>query len=510
MSSADKTKLDAITGTNTGDQTITLTGNVTGSGTGSFAATIANDAVDNTKLSNMAQSTLKGRATASTGDPEDLSASQVRTILNVADGAEVNVQSNWTEANSGSDAFILNKPTLGTAAAAATTDFAAAVHAHAASDVTTGTFDNARINFAAPSSIGSTTAAAGTFTTLTANNGTFSSNATPLTATDSDATSGLNYVLVANRTTTRLFGVRDDGVAEAASFRIPNNPGANVTATIDSAGLKLRDTNYVGFSSGLSALNVDTFLRRDAAGVLAQYNGLSPQTFRIYGQFTTTTNFERLFLDYNATALAFRIGTEKGTSGSARALEFQTDGTTRFSISDAGAVRVFGALRVGANFNVSPLVVQHGDGVEAFRCQYNATFDFGGRLFQMGAGGTGGTIQIHTDGDNLMALRRGANAQNLRIYNTVSGTNNVNFERANFRWASSEFIIDAEFGGTGTALRGIKIGSATSSLLGFYGATPVDQPATVADPAGGGTVDTEARTAINAIIDRLQELGLIA
>lgn len=127
----------------------------------------------------------------------------------------------------------------------------------------------------------------------------------------------------------------------------------------------------------------------------------------------------------------------------------------------------------------------------------------------MGVNGTGGTIQIHTDGDNLMALRRGTNAQNLRIYNTVSGTNNVNFDRVNFRWASNEFIIDAEAGGTGT-LRGIKIGSATSSLLGFYGVTPVDQPATVADPAGGGTVDTEARTAINAIIDRLQELGLIA
>lgn len=45
MTGADKTKLDAITGTNTGDQTITLTGDVTGSGTGSFAATLANTAV---------------------------------------------------------------------------------------------------------------------------------------------------------------------------------------------------------------------------------------------------------------------------------------------------------------------------------------------------------------------------------------------------------------------------------------------------------------------------------
>ena len=57
---------------------------------------------------------------------------------------------------------------------------------------------------------------------------------------------------------------------------------------------------------------------------------------------------------------------------------------------------------------------------------------------------------------------------------------------------------------------GTKIGTATSQKLGFFNATPVDQPATVNDPSGGATVDAEARTAIEAIIDRLQELGLIA
>lgn len=40
-----------LTGTNSGDQTITLTGDVTGSGTGSFAATIANGAVTAAKTS---------------------------------------------------------------------------------------------------------------------------------------------------------------------------------------------------------------------------------------------------------------------------------------------------------------------------------------------------------------------------------------------------------------------------------------------------------------------------
>lgn len=69
------------TGTNTGDQTITLTGDVTGSGTGTFATTIANDAVTNAKAANMDTATIKGRLTAGTGDPEDLTAAQARQVI---------------------------------------------------------------------------------------------------------------------------------------------------------------------------------------------------------------------------------------------------------------------------------------------------------------------------------------------------------------------------------------------------------------------------------------------
>jgi hypothetical protein len=46
-------------------------------------STIAADSVDNTKLSNMAQATVKGRASGtSTGDPVDLSADQVISVIN--------------------------------------------------------------------------------------------------------------------------------------------------------------------------------------------------------------------------------------------------------------------------------------------------------------------------------------------------------------------------------------------------------------------------------------------
>jgi hypothetical protein len=61
-------------------------GDVTSSGDG--ATTIANGAVTNAKAANMAEATIKGRAAAAgTGDPTDLNGAQVRTIINVEDGA---------------------------------------------------------------------------------------------------------------------------------------------------------------------------------------------------------------------------------------------------------------------------------------------------------------------------------------------------------------------------------------------------------------------------------------
>ncbi len=56
--------------------------------------------------------------------------------------------------------------------------------------------------------------------------------------------------------------------------------------------------------------------------------------------------------------------------------------------------------------------------------------------------------------------------------------------------------------GTGT-----QIGTETTQKIGLWGQTPVVQPTVISDPSGGGTVDTQARTAINALIDLLQSIG---
>lgn len=119
-----------------------------------------------------------------------------------------------------------------------------------------------------------------------------------------------------------------------------------------------------------------------------------------------------------------------------------------------------------------------------------------------------GTTQLWEHASHVIAQRNSTNPQIFQVYNTY--TSDTSHERLSITWATNVCTIETEKGSAGGTLRGLRIGGATTSLVGFYGATPVDRPDTVADPTGGATVDAEARTAIGLIIDRLQELGLIA
>ena len=71
----------------TNDFSVT-SGNVTIKSSGITSAQIANDAVTFTKMQNIATNTIMGRTAAGTGTPAAMSASDVRTILNVANGAD--------------------------------------------------------------------------------------------------------------------------------------------------------------------------------------------------------------------------------------------------------------------------------------------------------------------------------------------------------------------------------------------------------------------------------------
>ena len=97
-----------------------------------------------------------------------------------------------------------------------------------------------------------------------------------------------------------------------------------------------------GWASGAaSSGSFDTILLRDgAANTLALRNGAAAQTFNVYGTYTSGTSYERLTLSAPSAANAI-IGTNKGSGGgTARGLEFQTDGVTRMTIPAAGGATV--------------------------------------------------------------------------------------------------------------------------------------------------------------------------
>jgi hypothetical protein len=109
----------------------------------------------------------------------------------------------------------------------------------------------------------------------------------------------------------------------------------------DTNGIQLSSLNRFGWGSGLagstgSSLTLDTVLVRDAANTLALRNGALAQTFNVYGTYTSGTSYERLTLSAPSAANAI-IGTNKGSGGgTARGLDLQTDGVSRWSISTAG------------------------------------------------------------------------------------------------------------------------------------------------------------------------------
>ena len=74
-------------------------------------------------------------------------------------------------------------------------------------------------------------------------------------------------------------------------------------------------------------------------------------------------------------------------------------------------------------------------------------------------------------------------------------------------------VIQNAIKGSGLQIIDLEIDGALNhdgTLVGFYGTDPIAQQTAVTKPSGGATIDTEARTAIDDIIDIIDNLGLAA
>ncbi len=232
------------------------------------------------------------------------------------------------------------------------------------------------------------------------------------------------------------------------------------------------DSSYFNFGS---VANNDVRLYRDgAANTLAQRNGANGQAFRIYNNFSTSSDFDRGFIRWNANVL--KIGTEVGgTFTTGRDIELSTASgrylrlaNTTTLDTNAVYIRFYDGATSTVNIKVGTGLHLGSDKAVLF---------------------TSGLDSFGTAAD--AGLARSAAAK-VVITNGSTGAGSLVFR-------------DAGNIETGTTT-GTKIGTATTQKLGFFDKTPVVQPTAVADATSG----SEAIDQLNALLSRLRDLGLIA
>jgi hypothetical protein len=373
-----------------------------------------------------------------------------------------------------------------------------------------------------------------TFGSLTANNGTLTGASAPVldlaqtwnasgttftglrfTVAETAAAIGSRYFSIDSGGTS-IFSLQTRGANNGSELISISGPSRGLVfgphgAAISTSFFTLRwQQNLAGLASNaifawgsdVYNLNFDLAIQRDAAHTLAQRIGTNPQTYNIYNTFTSATNHERGFLKWSSNV--FQIGTEKGSGGgTARALEFQTDGVTRVSVAANGPLTV----SAGATFT---------GGVTAatVSCrQANGGISFGDGFTFITGPSTAGVLTISAFNSSDVLVRLGGTSSSWPALNTSGSTLRIRLaDNSGFAPLSCGALtlngnLDASTRNIVTdTTTGTRIGTGTTQLLGFWNATPAAQPAAVADATDAAS--TQAR--LNDLLARLRTLGLIA
>lgn len=245
------------------------------------------------------------------------------------------------------------------------------VHTHLATDISDSTTFGRTLLTAANVAAQQTALSLGTsndvaFKSLSANNGTITTNQPVLTlgqtwnnaatifnavtinVTQTAANTNSNALSYLYNGTSYFRVTRTGGIHSAGGLSYaPGGNAAVIAAQVAAFGASgANNAGGIFFADGNGgALTVK--IGYDGSGVLAQRNGTSAQTFRLYNTYTDSTNYERGFMRWNSNVL--EIGTEKLGTGSARELRLSTDGTARVSVFSSGRVSIGSTTEITNN-----------------------------------------------------------------------------------------------------------------------------------------------------------------
>jgi len=235
-----------------------------------------------------------------------------------------------------------------------------------------------------------------------------------------------------------------------------NVAGSQGKQSLTTFGVVSFNTGYYGFCDNANSEGgfVDLTLFRDAANTLAQRNGANGQTFRLYGTYTDATiAFERFFIEApSAAGAAVKLGTQKGTGASARALEFQTDGTTRLTISATANIVTVEELRA-LYLNINQFGGLNADANGVFRLRDAtasglATLRFGGTTSSFPAlKRSSAALQVRLADDTANAALESASVKTDAPAGGTSGTWKLGVA-ATVSPTSPDRTIEVDIGGT--------------------------------------------------------------
>ena len=305
-------------------------------------------------------------------------------------------------------------------------------HTHAASDVASGVFDNARINFAAPSSIGSTTPNAGAFTTLTASATTTTGTTHTLGSTFNSATATFDgnitgTTLTVNSVNSGTIEVGMDlhlsGGGAYANTITALGTGTGGTGTYTVAISQASTTNtYVGRRQ-LTALRVNATDTLSAAGsFLADFRvgGTTRAAITKGGGLTLTggtvtasaplIDATQTWNNSGVTFTGLRVNITNTQSGaSSLPVDFQVGGSSQFRVRRSGGGVDFAGTSSGVR--ITDYTIQ----------------GLGGGMNIQSAAGPGFNLDgttITTLSSSLLDQRSGTTAQEYRLAGTHTSATN--------------------------------------------------------------------------------------
>jgi hypothetical protein len=286
----------SLTGTNSGDQTITLTGDVTGSGTGSFAATIASGTVTLAKMANMATASLIYRKTAGSGAPEVNTLATLKTDLGL------------TGTNSGDQTTIVGITGTKAQFDTAVTDGNFLYVGDAPTSHLHGNITNAgAIGSTSGLPIITTTSGVLTVGAFGTTSGTFAAgNDSRITGALSTATAASTYQPL-NSNLTAIAGLT------SAANKLPYFTGSGTAANADFTSWGRSLAGFASSQTMLTGMGLGQIVTA-SSDILTLRNGATAQTIQLFTTWTSGTTFECLNIE-GKTGANFEIGPMKGSVG---------------------------------------------------------------------------------------------------------------------------------------------------------------------------------------------------